>query len=611
MSSIPTTVGPSTSRNPWALDADDLTTGIFSYALLGLMLLAFVGMIAVDMFRKHRTGELQESMTTLGGFLELLVFDMPKIMLDPRNIYKAWILFTDQFRKAENKKYHKKKNNNNKSETPEKEFDSAAIIQRMHSMSTEKSPLSTPKSVSKVPAKEPFFVGPLEDVPLDNPATSSFGIDLELGHKPDVNMRGGSKKLRSSLARLLEIGDWRKFGGRLRLNENDRLEVHVPREFTPQRPAVRYTHETFDMSIDNHPLAKKIPRITEKPSIHPGAQEFKDFAVTGDGPVDGHELFKGDKPQMSLRIVSFLDATLVSLVWPHSAMDAVGVQAMLENWSLVVAGRDSEVLPVLGANDDVVYAVAEPPSRTEEVEPEEELRIASKRISGFMLILFGLRFLWDLLWQGACQTKCIFLPKRAVAKLMRQALEEIAIMSPPGDEKPFVSEGDSLMQSTGVYTQNLATAAYTFLSPATARGPIGPAALANRQHLEAQTTEPQLRALMRTVIAEKEKKDTTLLFGTPNMLLVIISNWTKANIMQAADFSAAVIRQGEGTETRKNKPGTMTQLSPSTMKQSVVTRNVMVVKGKDHEGNYWLEGSLLPRTWVKVEGELAALGAEM
>ncbi|EEU38068.1 uncharacterized protein NECHADRAFT_48023, partial [Fusarium vanettenii 77-13-4] len=377
------------------------------------------------------------------------------------------------------------------------------------------------------------------------------------------------EKLHSSLAKLLEIGDWRKFGGRLRLNEDDRLEIHVPQEFTPERPSVRYTHEAFDMSIGSHPLGKRMPKVTEKPSIQHGAQEFKEFAVTKDDPVNGSDLFKGDKPQMSLRIVSFSDATPVSLVWPHSAMDAVGLQAMLKNWSLVMAGRESEVLPVLGARDDMVYGIVEPPTGTEEVE-QEESHLAQKRISGFKLVLFGLRFLWDLLWQGVCQSKSIFLPKEAVAKLMRQALEEATITTPPTDEKPFVSEGDVLaawttrliassdprklpvttltavnlryrfkspMQTTGVYTQNLASAAYTFLPPAMVRGPLGPIALANRQHLEAQTTEPQLRAIMRTVMAEKEKKDTTLLFGEPNMLLVLISNWTKAKIMQAADFS--------------------------------------------------------------------------
>ncbi|RSL48697.1 hypothetical protein CEP54_012782 [Fusarium duplospermum] len=286
-----------------------------------------------------------------------------------------------------------------------------------------------------------------------------------------------------------------------------------------------------------------------------------------------------------------------------------------------MAGRESEVLPVLGAKDDMVYDIVEPPRGSEET-GQEELHLAQKRTSGFKLVLFGLRFLWDLLWQGACQSKSIFLPQEAIAKLIEgdvlAAWTTRLIASSDPRQLPVTTlttvnlryRIKSLMQTTGVYTQNLATAAYTFLSPIMARGPIGPIALANRQHLKAQTTEPRLRAIMRTLIAEKEKKDTALLFGEPNMLLVLVSNWTKAKIMQAADFSPAVIRQGEETETRTNKPGTMVQLSPSTMKQSIVTRNVMVIKGKDHEGNYWLEGSLLPRTWVKVEEELIALGAK-
>ncbi|KAJ4328443.1 hypothetical protein N0V84_001127 [Fusarium piperis] len=186
MSPVPTTVGPSPSQNPWSLDPQDLRTGVFSYAILGLMLLTFVCMIAVDMFRKHRTGELQESMATLGNFLKLLLVTMPKIMLDPRNIYKAWILFTDQFRKVENKRYDKKKESNRRKDAPEKEFDSAAIIQRMHSMSSsDKSPTDTSKgSPSKGKEKEPFFVGPLKEVEPVTTGSSVFttGLGLTLSH---------------------------------------------------------------------------------------------------------------------------------------------------------------------------------------------------------------------------------------------------------------------------------------------------------------------------------------------------------------------------------------------------------------------------------------------
>ncbi|KAM5350602.1 hypothetical protein ACJ41O_007107 [Fusarium nematophilum] len=454
------------------------------------------------------------------------------------------------------------------------------------------------------------------------------------------------EKLHSSLSRLLEIGDWRKFGGRLRLNEKGRLEIHVPKVFTPERPAVAYSHEAIDVKIDEHPVARRLPRATEKPSLHPGAHEFREFAVTPDDAATAYNLIKSDRPQLSLRIVSLSDATLVSLVWPHTLMDALGLQVLLHAWSLVVAGRESEVLPILGAREDVIYGAAAPPEKSEEaageVEPEEELHIAPKRLQGLGLILFGLRFLWELFWQGTAQTRTVFLPREVVAKLRRRAMEEVASTPGASDEKPFLSEGDvllgwttrliassepqhrpvtillsvnlrfwmkALMQSTGVYAQNLAGASFAFLSPAMARGPVGPIALANRQHLKAQTTQPQLRALLRTVIADNQKGDATFLFGPPNMLLLIVSNWTRAQIYKAADFSAAVIRQGEATGTRRNPLGAMAQLIQSPVKQSMMTKNVMVVKGKDHDDNYWLEGHLLPRAWAKVEEEIEALAS--
>lgn len=77
-------------------------------------------------------------------------------------------------------------------------------------------------------------------------------------------------KLHNSLARLLEIGSWRKLGGRLRervgepgqelIREEQQLtrmksqgdgnlEIHVPAEFTPKRPAVRFSHDRFNIKI--------------------------------------------------------------------------------------------------------------------------------------------------------------------------------------------------------------------------------------------------------------------------------------------------------------------------------------------------------------------------
>lgn len=55
---------------------------------------------------------------------------------------------------------------------------------------------------------------------------------------------------------------------------------------------------------------------------------------------------------MGLHIVSFNDATLVTLHWLHVAFDALGFGALLDSWVLMVQGREHEVLPLHGYDYD-------------------------------------------------------------------------------------------------------------------------------------------------------------------------------------------------------------------------------------------------------------------
>ncbi|KAM0492309.1 hypothetical protein ACHAP8_009994 [Fusarium lateritium] len=454
-----------------------------------------------------------------------------------------------------------------------------------------------------------------------------------------------TEKLRTSLAKLLEIGDWRKLGGRYRINAQGKAEFHVPKTFTKERPPFQYSQRDFDMNIEDHPIGRNFPQAGEYPSLHPGGYEFKDLATAPDNPVNGWDLLVGDKPQMALNIVSFQNATLVTLVFSHMLMDAGGLQALLQNWSLVLAGRESEVSPVFGARKDVTNDIAE--GRMEDPSDgfvQEELEVAPKRIKGFKMFVFVMRFLWELLWYGKPESRTIFLPKTAVSRLRQEALEDLTITEGfNGDEKPFISEGDvlsawtakmvassdplqlpvsilnavnlryrfdSMKHAKGVYLQNLALCEFTFVSPTMVRGPLGPIALANRKHLAQQTTKPQIRAYLRSAIAESQNGLDAILFGEPNMLLIIITNWTKAELTQAADFSTAVRRAGDESEKRKNAKGQMTQVSVAPAKESFMSKNVMMIKGKDHGGNCWLDGCFLPKAWVKFEEEIARLSAQ-
>lgn len=380
-----------------------------------------------------------------------------------------------------------------------------------------------------------------------------------------------------------------------------------------------YSHRAIPSDINDHPLAKTLPKATPTASIQAGSHEFREFQARADAPATLEDYLVNDTPQLSLHITSFNDATLVGLTWPHTLMDVMGRQALLRGWSLVLAGRESEVPAFLGAREDALAFD----------DNQEEYR--PKRLQGWGMFTFGLRFVSDLVWNRVVETRSIYLPKDAIAKLQRQAQDDLS-----GE---FVSEGDvltawmtravaasmpprpitvlhplnlryrlpSLIKAPGVFVQNMAVSAFSLFTPELLRGPLGPIALQNRRNLMEQATEPQLLALLR----EMKKNytpggDTTILCGESNALLMPFSNWTRADIFRVADFSPAVVRAGEG-ESRINPPGTMIYQHASSIRPNPIMRNVVIIHGKDHGDNYWLTGILLPAAWAKIEEEVMKL----
>jgi hypothetical protein len=310
-------------------------------------------------------------------------------------------------------------------------------------------------------------------------------------------------------------------------------------------------------------------------------------------------------------------------------MDVMGQQALLRGWSLVLAGRESEVPSILGTREDAICAAADTP-----VEEEAEFKLGQKQLKGRSMFVFGLRFAWDLLWNQVIETRTICFSKTAMARLRSQAQSELASQN-SGTEKPFISEGDvltawaartvasslpqprpisivhalnarfrlpSLIQASGVYVQNMAVAAFTFLSSDIATGPVGPIAMENRRHLMEQSTEAQVLAFIRN-LRQKPNLDSDpalVLCGDSEALLMPFTNWTRAEFFKVVDFSAAVVRAGE-TASRANPPGSIIFHHVQSMRQGPTVRNVFVVLGKDHTDNYWVTGILLPKAWRKIE----------
>jgi hypothetical protein len=451
-------------------------------------------------------------------------------------------------------------------------------------------------------------------------------------------------KLHKSLWRLLEIGDWRKLGGRLRLNASRKLEISAPREFTTTRPPVRYNHFAKSTSIGEDPLGKDLPKSSFGNGFQDGSRKFQPFAVPEDAPKVLSDYLKGDVPQISLQITSFTDATLVGLSWPHTLMDVMGQQALLHAWSLVVDGRGEEVPAMLGAREDAVEKVVE--TTRAEGKTTEPLVLQDQRLSTFGMIGFGLRFAWGMLREPTVVEHSFCLSRKEIEILVREAQADLDATTAAGTERPFVSEGDvltgffvralaralpsprpiialhalnlrfriaAIAQASGVYIQNMAIGAFLLLGAAEATGSIGSIALANRKGLAAQATEAQALAYLNEVFPARGNPAKTgldparLLFGPTDGLLVPFTNWTRAKFATTADFASAVIKAGDDSESRANPPGTIVYHHASSMVANAGAKNVFVLLGEDHARNHWITASLLPATWAAIGKELQRL----
>ncbi|CAH0031292.1 unnamed protein product [Clonostachys rhizophaga] len=450
--------------------------------------------------------------------------------------------------------------------------------------------------------------------------------------------------LHVALRRLLEHGDWRKFGGRLRTNKvrgRRTLEVHVPTTITPDYQTVAYSHQVIRSKLREHPLGSLLPQPTgERGSIQEGADHFRDFSAGPNVPKDFSAYLSGDVPIIALHVICFADATLVSLAWPHVLMDGTGLQILLNCWSHMLAGRENAVPPVLGARHDFISRASESALARDEMNDENCL------LRGCTTLRLAFNVIWDQLSVFFSTQKpvnrTVYLPKRAVQKLRNQALFEIQRANPGHPDKLWVSESDVILalfvhttalceptprpvtvfgafdlrsrlpdyiDKSGVYIQNMAWVLATPLDADTALGSMGEVALAHRRSLQEQTTQGRVLALLRKLKQQSDSGDGMTVFsGPPNAILYPAGNLTKLNFCRAANFLPAVFRTGDDSPTRRNPPGTCVYHHKGFWNEDRVSKKGMFILGQDWNDNYWITGWGMPDIWRRIQETLDELG---
>ncbi|GJC85416.1 transcriptional regulator sdnM [Colletotrichum liriopes] len=374
-----------------------------------------------------------------------------------------------------------------------------------------------------------------------------------------------------------------------------------------------------------------MPRATQRPAVLADPSDFLDLARSPNGPRVLNDYLYSDEPQLALHIVSFQDATLISISLPHTLTDGTGGGRIYLSWSLALQGRDDEIPAFHGFDHDPLATFGETSS--------ESYMYADRLVTGWRAILFKLGQWYDSV-RYRSESRVVCMPAAVLADLRQTAIEEIRAATK--DDEAFVSDNDVLcawftrlaisdtpqtsdrtirimnafslaavlgndrIPSAKAYVSNAATEMYAFLSAREIfTKPLSYTAYAVRRSMMNGGTRNQveaLAALKRQYMAENGEPP---ILGDATMEMISFSNWSKGKFLET-DFSAAIIKEGSPRAARANRPGIPSYIQFNAWSKKFQIRNIFPIMGKDAAGNYWLQGPLREGVWDMIDRKLKA-----
>lgn len=174
------------------------------------------------------------------------------------------------------------------------------------------------------------------------------------------------------------------------------------------------------------------PRSKDQPALVADPASLADAFRGPDSPRCMDDYLYADRPQLCVHVVSFSDRTVVSVYWPHSLFDAMGMKVMLNAWTLMLQGQENDIVPPHGHDHEVLGELGKHATRPH--------ALADKLMTTPQLVMYGLRNAADMTLR-AKENRMVYVPATFVEKLCARAAADIAS---EGQEKAWVSEGDVL-----------------------------------------------------------------------------------------------------------------------------------------------------------------------
>ncbi|KAI8939528.1 hypothetical protein NX059_003297 [Plenodomus lindquistii] len=470
-----------------------------------------------------------------------------------------------------------------------------------------------------------------------------------------------AEKLAGALWKLLERPGWRKLGARLRKNAKGKLEYHVPAQYTKQRPPIKFSSVKHDFSVADHPVHNLVRKSNGTLQTFSTETPFRDLLDLKDTPRVLADWLYTDTPQLGLHVVTFTDATFVTLSWGHTLLDAMGRRALLDAWVAVLDGRDDDVLEFFGYDSDpldTLGAPVPPSSKDERVESDnepviEEFVMKKHLLTGLSKLHFIFNFIWEAVFHPKESPRMICMPGAYLARLRQEAHADLdtapahLLTYDTQTLKPFISDGDILISWTirlltaanpalhsttrpllilnvlglralintpaagypaiipkdKVYIHNVAGAAFTLFPRADdiLTQPLGHVAARIRKDLSAQSTRAQVEAGQRIA-----RENPNPLYGSGRMGLSAFSNWAKAKLYNV-DFSAAIIEEHAVMDPKSSRGKPVFIQPDGTISNGFSIRGSGNCIGTDHNGDVWISVMLRKGFIGNLEEEIERL----
>lgn len=171
-----------------------------------------------------------------------------------------------------------------------------------------------------------------------------------------------------------------------------------------------------------------------------------------------------DIPQLAIHVISFKDATIITVTVLHTLTDFLGLMAFYKAWLLTLHGRQDEIPPYIGYLDkDPLEGLQSQPQSQQPGQgqddkpppPPEKYVYTNQEVGRFGYIKFILRHMWDCYWYPDASLRFLTLPQKFVEGLSASARAELIAAShktgrtttkagPAGDSDCFVSDSDVL-----------------------------------------------------------------------------------------------------------------------------------------------------------------------